>query len=60
MSLLRTVADLSRVLFIDSEAGDLPVQDLPVDTIRRRLADGTRHRSSYRWAQSVIRADQLL
>jgi len=33
-SLLRTVPDLSRTLFIDGEAGDLPVQDLPLDTIR--------------------------
>jgi hypothetical protein len=33
-SLLRTLPDPSRVLFIDSEAGDLSVQDVPVDTIR--------------------------
>jgi hypothetical protein len=33
-SLLRTLPDLSRVLFIDSEAGDLAVQDLALDTIR--------------------------
>src|SRR5262245_29699096 len=33
-SLLRTLPDLSRVLFVDGEAGDLAVQDLPLDTIR--------------------------
>jgi hypothetical protein len=33
-SLLRTLPDPSRVLFLDSEAGDLSVQDVPVDTIR--------------------------
>ena len=33
-SLLRTLPDLSRVLFVDGEAGDLSVQDVPVDTIR--------------------------
>jgi len=33
-SLLRTLPDPSRVLFIDSDAGDLAVQDVPVDTIR--------------------------
>ena len=32
-SLLRTL-DPSRVLFLDGEAGDLSVQDVPVDTIR--------------------------
>jgi len=33
-SQLRTLPDLSRALFLDSEAGDLSVQDVPVDTIR--------------------------
>ena len=33
-SLLRTLPDPSRVLFIDSDAGDLCVQDVPVDTIQ--------------------------
>jgi hypothetical protein len=33
-SLLCTMADLSRVLFLDIEAGDLSVLDLPVDTLR--------------------------
>jgi DNA polymerase III delta prime subunit len=33
-SLLRTLPDLSRVLFVDGEAGDLAVQDLPLDTIQ--------------------------
>jgi AAA domain len=33
-SLLRTFEDPSRVLFLDGEAGDLSVQDVPVDTIR--------------------------
>jgi DNA polymerase III delta prime subunit len=33
-SLLCTVVDPSRVLFVDGEAGDLAVQDLPLDTIR--------------------------
>ena len=33
-SLLRTVFDPGRVLFIDGEAGDLSVQDVPVDTVR--------------------------
>src|SRR5499433_2854154 len=33
-SLLRTLPDPSRVLFLDGEAGDLSVQDVPVDTIR--------------------------
>ena len=32
-SLLRTL-DPARVLFVDSEAGDLAVQDLPLDTVR--------------------------
>jgi hypothetical protein len=32
-SLLRTLDDPSRVLFLDGEAGDLSVQDVPVDTI---------------------------
>jgi hypothetical protein len=32
-SQLRTL-DPSRVLFVDGEAGDLSVQDVPVDTIR--------------------------
>ena len=32
-SLLRTLPDLSRVLFVDGEAGDLSVQDVAVDTI---------------------------
>lgn len=32
-SLLRTTA-VERVLFLDAEAGDLAIQDLPVDTIR--------------------------
>jgi hypothetical protein len=31
---LRTLPDYSRVLFLDGEAGDLSVQDVPVDTIR--------------------------
>lgn len=34
-SLLRTV-DLSSTLFVDIEAGDLAVQDVPVDTLRPR------------------------
>jgi hypothetical protein len=33
-SLLRTLPNPSRVLFLDIEAGDLSVQDVPVDTIR--------------------------
>ena len=33
-SLLRTLNDPPRVLFLDGEAGDLSVQDVPVDTIR--------------------------
>ena len=33
-SLLRTIADLDRVLFIDIEAGDLSVLDVEVPTIR--------------------------
>src|SRR5215471_13774552 len=33
-SQLRTFPDPARVLFLDGEAGDLSVQDVPVDTIR--------------------------
>lgn len=33
-SLLRTLPDSAAVLFIDMEAGDLAVQDVPVDTLR--------------------------
>jgi hypothetical protein len=33
-SLLRTVTDLSRVLLVDGEAGDLSILDLPLDTVR--------------------------
>ena len=32
-SLVRTIDDPSRVLFLDSEAGDLSIRDVPVDTI---------------------------
>ena len=48
-SLLRTLPDPSRVLFIDSDAGDLCVQDVPgrYDP-DRRLADGAQYRGSHR------------
>ena len=51
--------DPNRVLFVDGEAGDLSVQDVPVDTIR--IDDwATARNSPHRRVQRVVRADQLL